>query len=227
MGEGDQEGGHQPGAPGGRGGQILHAGETIIDAVYSLLDYNRAGIPLIEIVTEPDIRSAEEAQVFLESLRNIVRYIEVSDCKMQEGSLRCDANISLRPKGSTVFGTKTEIKNLNSFRAVRRALEYEIKRQAGVLKDGLAVEAETRHWDEQKGITIAMRSKEHASYYRCFADPNLVPLIWPNGIGQMEGGSCRNCPAARRQRFIDGYGLPEYDAQVLTSRKRWRISSRR
>lgn len=200
-------------------GKSLHAGETIIDAVYSLLDYNRAGIPLIEIVTEPDIRSAEEAQAFLESLRNIVRYIEVSDCKMQEGSLRCDANISLRPKGSTVFGTKTEIKNLNSFRAVRRALEYEIKRQAGVLKDGLAVEAETRHWDEQKGITIAMRSKEHASYYRCFADPNLVPLdLAAEWIGQMEA-ELPELPGARRQRFIDGYGLPEYDAQVLTSSK--------
>ena len=131
-------------------GKSLHAGETIIDAAYSLLDYNRAGIPLIEIVTEPDIRSAEEAQVFLERLRNILRYIDISDCKMQEGSLRCDANISLRPKGSTEFGTKTEIKNLNSFRAVRRALEYEINRQAGLLRDGRPVEPETRHWDEQR-----------------------------------------------------------------------------
>jgi aspartyl-tRNA(Asn)/glutamyl-tRNA(Gln) amidotransferase subunit B len=200
-------------------GKSLHAGETIIDAAYSLLDYNRAGIPLIEIVTEPDIRSAEEAQVFLERLRNILRYIDISDCKMQEGSLRCDANISLRPKGSTEFGTKTEIKNLNSFRAVRRALEYEINRQAGLLRDGRPVEPETRHWDEQKGVTIAMRSKRQASYYRCFADPDLVPIdLSDEWIGQIEG-ELPELPGARRRRFIDEYGLPEYDAQVLTSSK--------
>jgi len=200
-------------------GKSLHAGETIIDAVYSLLDYNRAGIPLIEIVTQPDIRSAEEAQTFLESLRNILRYIEISDCKMQEGSLRCDANISLRPKGSTAFGTKTEIKNLNSFRAVRRALEYEIKRQAGLLRDGLPVEPETRHWDEQKGVTVAMRSKEQTSFYRLFADPDLVPIdLSAEWIQQMER-ELPELPGARRERFIDEYGLPEYDARVLTAAK--------
>ncbi|MGI6566339.1 MAG: Asp-tRNA(Asn)/Glu-tRNA(Gln) amidotransferase subunit GatB [Firmicutes bacterium] len=198
-------------------GKSIHAGEDIMSAAYSLLDYNRAGIGLIEIVTEPDIRSPEEARLFLEKLRLLLQYTEVSDCKMEEGSLRCDANISLRPRGSSAFGVKTEIKNLNSFRAVQRALEFEVERQKALLEAGEAVLPETRHWDEAQGMTFSMRSKEEAADYRYFPDPNLYPLkVDPSWVEAVRA-ELPELPDARRDRFMDEYGLSLYAAEVLTS----------
>ncbi|HOL13283.1 MAG TPA: Asp-tRNA(Asn)/Glu-tRNA(Gln) amidotransferase subunit GatB, partial [Bacillota bacterium] len=158
-------------------GKSIHSGTSISDSDFSLEDYNRSGIPLIEIVSEPDIRSPEEARIYMETLRSILRYIGVSDCKMEEGSLRCDANISLMPKGATVFGTRTEIKNMNSFRAVQKALEYEAERHAKLLDSGEKIVQETRTWDDNLGITLSMRSKEEAHDYRYFPEPDLVPVI--------------------------------------------------
>ena len=152
---------------------------------YSLVDYNRGGIPLIEIVTEPDIRSPEEARLFMEKLRTILLYTGVSDCKMQEGSLRCDANISLRPFGEAKLGERTEVKNLNSFRALQRALEYEVRRQSALLDAGEPVERDTRHWNEQQGVTISMRSKEDARGLP------VLPRSGP-GAGDAHGGADRN-----------------------------------
>lgn len=198
-------------------GKSMHAGDRLMDAEYSLIDYNRAGIPLIEIVTEPDIRSPEEARVFLESLKSILEYTQVSDCKMEQGSLRCDANISLRPKGSTEFGNKAEIKNLNSFRAVQRALEYEVRRQTELLERGESVAAETRHWDETKGITVTMRTKDEEDDYRYMPEPDIPPLeidaAWVDELRT----ELPELPRAKQQRFVEQYELPEYDAGVLTA----------
>lgn len=186
---------------------------------YSLTDYNRTGVPLIEIVSEPDIRSAEEAKAYLEKLKSIIQYTGVSDVKMEEGSLRCDANVSIMPAGSKEFGTRTEIKNMNSFKAVQRGIEYEVSRQADVLESGGKVVQETRRWDENKGVTYSMRSKEEAHDYRYFPDPDLVPVIvepaWVDDIRQ----SLPEMPDARRRRYVSGMGLPEYDAGVITASK--------
>ncbi len=194
-------------------GKLVHApsGE------YSLADYNRTGVPLIEIVSEPDIRSPEEARAYLEKLKSILQYTGVSDVKMEEGSLRCDANISIMPAGSTRFGARAEIKNLNSFKAVQRGLEYEVKRQAQLLDAGGKVVQETRRWDEDKGETYTMRSKEEAHDYRYFPDPDLVPVMvdetWVAAIRQ----SLPELPDARRHRYIYELGLPPYDAGVITA----------
>lgn len=201
-------------------GKLLH-GEGALDfADYSLVDLNRTGVPLIEIVSEPDIRSPEEARLYLEKLKSILQYIEVSDCKMQEGSLRCDGNISVRPVGQKEFGTKTELKNMNSFKALEKALEYEAKRQIELLEDGGKVVQETRRWDEARGVTVAMRSKEEAHDYRYFPDPDLVPMVidreWVEEIRQ----GLPELPEAKKERFISEYGLPEYDADILTSSRR-------
>lgn len=198
-------------------GKSVHAGESIMSAAYSLLDYNRSGIALIEIVTEPDLRSPEEARLFLEKLKTLLEYTEVSDCKMEEGSLRCDANISLRRKGEATFGVKSEIKNLNSFRAVQRALEFEVERQKELLEAGEAVLPETRHWDESQGMTFSMRSKEKAADYRYFPDPNLYPLKVHTGWIEAIEAELPELPDARRDRFIAEYDLPIYDADVLTA----------
>ena len=198
-------------------GKSLHAGDSIMSAAYSLLDYNRCGIALIEIVTEPDIRSPEEARLFLEKLKTLLEYTEVSDCKMEEGSLRCDANISLRPIGASSFGVKSEIKNLNSFRAVQRALEFEVERQKAVLAAGESVLPETRHWDEAQGMTFSMRSKEKAADYRYFPEPNLYPLEIEPGWVESIKAELPELPDARRDRFVAAYGLPIYDADVLTT----------
>jgi len=185
----------------------------------SLVDYNRAGVPLIEIVSAPDINSPEEARLYLTTLKSILEYTEVSDCKMQEGSLRCDANISVREKGSDKFGTKVEIKNMNSFKAVQRALEYEAKRQIKILMEGGKIEQETRRWDESKGITVSMRSKEEAHDYRYFPEPDVVPIVvndeWLHDIKL----GLPEMPDQKKRRFIEQYDLPEYDAGVLTSSK--------
>lgn len=195
-------------------GKLLH-GEGGAD--YSLVDLNRAGVPLLEIVSEPDIRTPEEAKAYLEKLKAILSYIEVSDCKMEEGSLRCDANISVRPAGTDVLNPKTEIKNMNSFRAVQRALDAEIRRQCAILAAGGMVERETRAWDEEKGTTVPMRTKEEASDYRYFPDPDLVPIVVsPERIERIRR-ELPELPDSRARRFMSEYGLSAYDAGVLTS----------
>jgi len=197
-------------------GKLVHQGATMASAKYSLVDFNRTGVPLMEIVSEPDIRSPEEARLYLEKLKAILQYTDVSDCKMEEGSLRCDANISVRPVGQKEFGTRTELKNMNSFRALQKALEYEVERQIEVLEDGGRVIQETRTWDEAKGITLSMRSKEEAHDYRYFPDPDLVPMVISREWVEEIRGTLPELPDARKQRYMTEYGLPEYDAEVVT-----------
>ncbi len=199
-------------------GKLVHQG-TITTTPYSLVDYNRAGVPLIEIVSEPDLRSPEEARRYIEKLKAIIQYTGVSDCKMEEGSLRCDANISIRPVGSDTFGTKTEIKNLNSFKALFKALSYEVERQADVLEEGGRIVQETRTWDEGKGVTLSMRSKEHAHDYRYLPEPDLVPLVIDKEWVEDIRNSLPELPDARRERYVKEYDLPDYDAAVLTNTK--------
>ncbi|RQD55681.1 Asp-tRNA(Asn)/Glu-tRNA(Gln) amidotransferase subunit GatB [Desulfonatronovibrio magnus] len=185
----------------------------------SYVDLNRTGVPLLEIVSEPDIRSPAEAVAYLKSLRGILLYLEICDGNMEEGSFRCDANISLRPTGREEFGTRAEIKNLNSFRHVQKALEYEIMRQAELLDDGEAIVQETRLYDVDKGMTRSMRGKEEAHDYRYFPDPDLTPLIIdPDWVEELKK-ALPELPGARMQRFITQYNLPEPDAAVLTSEK--------
>lgn len=197
-------------------GKLVHSG-TIANSDYALVDYNRTGVPLLEIVSEPDIRTPEEAKAYLEKMKAILQYIDVSDCKMEEGSLRCDANISLRPRGVEKLGTKAEIKNLNSFKAVQRGLEYEAARQEEVLTEGGRIVQETRSWDEARGITLSMRSKEQAHDYRYLPDPDLVPIVvdpaWVDEIHR----NLPELPDARKQRFMADYGLSSYDAEVITA----------
>ncbi len=196
-------------------GKLIHSEHRPV----SFVDFNRTGVPLIEIVSEPDMRTPEEAVEYFKGLRNILLYLEICDGNMEEGSLRCDANISLRPVGQAAFGTKTELKNMNSFRFVKQALEYEIKRQRALLAAGRETVQETRLWDAAQGQTVSMRGKEEAHDYRYFPDPDLVPvkidLSWLESIR----AGLPELPAALRQRFQDQYGLPEYDAEVLTSDK--------
>ncbi len=186
----------------------------------SMADYNRCGVPLIEIVTEPDLRSPEEARVFLETLKSILEYTEVSDCKMQEGSLRCDVNLSLRPEGQEEYGTRCEMKNINSFRAAVRSMEYEQKRQAEVLDDGGVIDQETRRWDDVKGISTVMRTKEDAQDYRYFPEPDLLPIIVSDEWIEEIRKTIPELPEQRRSRYVEEYGLPEYDAFILTSSKK-------
>ena len=185
----------------------------------SLVDYNRSGVPLLEIVSEPDIRSPAEAGAYLRKLRAILQYLEVCDGNMEEGSFRCDANVSLRPAGTTGLGTKAEVKNMNSFRAVERALEFEIARQADVLQRGERVAQETRLWDADREVTRSMRSKESAHDYRYFPEPDHLPLVVPDAWVAELRATLPELPDARRERFVRTYGLPEYDAEVLTARK--------
>ncbi|MEJ2033680.1 MAG: Asp-tRNA(Asn)/Glu-tRNA(Gln) amidotransferase subunit GatB [Deltaproteobacteria bacterium] len=183
----------------------------------SYVDLNRTGTPLMEIVSEPDIRSPEEAAAYLKKLHAIIRYLDISEANMQEGNFRCDANISLRPVGQKDFGTRTELKNMNSFRNVQRALEYEVRRQRDILLDGGEVVQETLLWDPAQGVTVSMRSKEEAHDYRYFPDPDLVPVeIDEAWIERMRAG-LPELPDERRARFVAEYGLPEMDAEVLTS----------
>ncbi|MCC5465143.1 Asp-tRNA(Asn)/Glu-tRNA(Gln) amidotransferase subunit GatB [Pelosinus baikalensis] len=200
-------------------GKLVHSGATISSSDSALVDYNRTGVPLLEIVSEPDIRSAEEARAYLEKVKAILEYLDVSDCKMEEGSLRCDANISLRPHGQAALGTKAEIKNLNSFRSVQRGIEYEVIRQEEILDDGGRVIQETRTWDENKGITASMRSKEQAHDYRYLPEPDLVPIVVdPARVAEIRA-NLPELPDARRQRLMNDYGLSEYDAGIITSSK--------
>jgi aspartyl-tRNA(Asn)/glutamyl-tRNA(Gln) amidotransferase subunit B len=197
-------------------GKLVHGGATIATSRYSLVDYNRTGVPLIEIVSEPDMRSAEEARAYMEKLKAILEYTGVSDVRMEQGSLRCDANISLRPMGAKEFGTKTEIKNLNSFRALQKAIEYEIERQRDILEEGGKIIQETRSWDEGKGVTVSLRSKEEAHDYRYFPDPDLVPVVIDPQWVQEIRDSLPELPDAKRERLVQEMGLSEYDAGIIT-----------
>jgi aspartyl-tRNA(Asn)/glutamyl-tRNA(Gln) amidotransferase subunit B len=197
------------------------AGKNIHDAHSdaSLVDLNRAGVPLLEIVSEPDMHAPEEAGAYLRGLRAILQYIEVCDGNMEEGSLRCDANISLRPRESVELGTKVEVKNMNSFRAVEKALQYEIKRQSETLGSGGRVVQETRLWDADREVTRSMRSKEFAHDYRYFPDPDLLPLVVePEWIDTVKA-ALPALPSERQERLVRNYGLPAYDAEILTTRK--------
>ena len=182
----------------------------------SYVDFNRAGVPLIEIVSEPDMRSPEEAGAYLRGLRAILVYLEICDGNMEEGSFRCDANVSLRPQGTEPFGTRAELKNMNSFRNVQRALEYEIKRQQYVLEGGGQVVQETRLWDDTAGVTHSMRSKEEAHDYRYFPDPDLVPIVISNEWIEDVRRTLPELPLPKQDRFVAQYGIPVYDASVLT-----------
>ena len=181
------------------------------------VDFNRSGVPLLEIVTEPDIRSAAEAYAYLTTLKQILQYLEVSDCNMEEGSLRAEANISIRPKGEEAFGKKTEVKNVASFHGVMKAIEYEIARQIRLIGEGGEVIQETRGWDAERGITFSQRQKESAHDYRYFPEPDLVPIVvdeaWENRIAE----SLPELPLPRKRRFEEQYGLSDYDAGVLTA----------
>lgn len=197
-------------------GKLLHEG--IKDG--TLVDYNRAGVPLLEIVSEPDIRSAEEAYEYLNALKAILQYLEVSECNMEKGELRCDANVSVRKTGETKFGTKTEIKNLNSFKAVQKAIEYEIERQTEAIEAGRKIVQETRLWNDAKGRTFTMRSKEEAHDYRYFPEPDLVPFTIVRAKAEEIRKTLPELPADRIKRFMSSYGLPEYDSVVLVQEKK-------
>ncbi|TVX86729.1 Asp-tRNA(Asn)/Glu-tRNA(Gln) amidotransferase subunit GatB [Paenibacillus agilis] len=186
----------------------------------SLVDFNRVGTPLVEIVSNPDIRSAQEAEAYMQKLRAIMQYCDVSDVKMEEGSLRCDVNISLRPVGQEEYGTKTELKNMNSFRGVVRGTEYEVERQTDILEDGGTIVQETRRWDESQGRTLSMRSKEEAHDYRYFPDPDLVTLYIDEEWKERVRATIPELPDARKARYASEFGLSNYDADVLTSSKK-------
>jgi aspartyl-tRNA(Asn)/glutamyl-tRNA(Gln) amidotransferase subunit B len=196
-------------------GKLVHEG-TLETAQSSLVDFNRAGVPLMETVSKPEIRSPEEAAAYLRAFRAVLVYLGVCDGNMEEGSLRCDANISLKPAGAAELGTKVEIKNMNSFRNVQRALEFEVKRQAEALDRGERIVQETRLWDAEHGYTRSMRSKEFAHDYRYFPEPDLVPLKLDTAWIAEIRAALPELPRARRQRFVTAYGLPAYDAALLT-----------
>jgi len=199
-------------------GKLLHAG-AIEEAQSSLVDFNRAGVPLMEIVSEPDLRSADEARQYVVELRAILQYLGINNGDMESGQLRCDANVSLRPVGRAEFGTKVEIKNMNSFRAIHRAIEYEITRQTEVLDSGGRLVQETRGWNDARGLTVSQRTKEFAEDYRYFPEPDLPPLeVSRAWVDEIRAG-LPELPAARRLRFTTSYGLTAYDASLLTSSK--------
>ena len=202
-------------------GKSIHVGGggRIADSDYSLEDFNRAGTPLVEIVSEPDIRSAEEARVFATELRTLLETLEVSDVRMEEGSLRVDANVSVRPIGGEEYGAKVEVKNMNSIRSVGRALEYEEERQRRALEAGKTLLQETRHFDEKAGTTSSLRTKEFAFDYRYFPEPDLVPFVPSEKWVERIRASLPELPAARRERFVTDYGLGDYDIEVLSSSK--------
>ncbi len=185
----------------------------------SLVDLNRAGVPLIEIVSEPDLRSSEEVEEYLKRLKSILEYIEVSDCKMQEGSFRADVNVSVRKKGDSKLGTRTEMKNMNSFRSITRAIEYEVDRQIDVIEDGGEVEQETLRWDDVSGKTFPMRDKEDAQDYRYFPDPDLVAIKLSEEYIENIKKSLPELPESRKERYLKEYGLSEKDANIITESK--------
>jgi len=199
-------------------GKLVHSGETISTSNESSVDYNRAGVPLLEIVSEPDMRSIPEVLAYLEKLVQILEYTEVSDCRLEQGSVRFDVNVSLRPLGAKTLGTRTETKNLNSYNSVRRCMEYEVARQARELNAGENVVQETRTWDEGQGITLTLRSKEEAHDYRYFPEPDLPPLVIDRDWVERIRKTLPELPAARRAR-LQALGLSAYDAAVITQAK--------
>ncbi|MBD2594539.1 Asp-tRNA(Asn)/Glu-tRNA(Gln) amidotransferase subunit GatB [Nostoc spongiaeforme FACHB-130] len=201
-------------------GKLVHAGsDRLSGSSYSLVDYNRAGVPLVEIVSEPDIRSGQEAAEYAQELRRIMRYLGVSDGNMQEGSLRCDVNISVRPVGQKEFGTKVEIKNMNSFNAIQRAIEYEIERQIAAVEAGERIIQETRLWEEGTQRTISMRTKEGSSDYRYFPEPDLAPIEVSDNQLENWRSELPELPAQKRHRYETELGLSAYDARVLTEER--------
>ncbi len=198
-------------------GKLVHAGsDRLSGSTYSLVDYNRAGVPLVEIVSEPDLRSGQEAAEYAQELRRIMRYIGVSDGNMQEGSLRCDVNISVRPVGQKEFGTKVEIKNMNSFNAIQKAIDYEIERQINAIETGEPIFQETRLWEENRQQTFSMRSKEGSSDYRYFPEPDLPPIEVSQEQLEQWHSELPELPAQKRQRYEQELGLSAYDSRVLT-----------
>ncbi len=195
------------------------AGKSIHQGDYTLINYNRSGIPLLEIVSEPDIRTPQEAAEYARTMRQILRYLDVCDGNLEEGSLRCDCNVSVRPVGTEKFGTKVEIKNINSFRFVEKAIEFEIDRQVEAIENGEKIAQETRLWDPDKNRTFSMRTKENAQDYRYFPDPDLLPVILTDAIIEKFRKELPELPGAMAQRFQSEHGLPEYDALVLTAEK--------
>ena len=197
-------------------GKLVH--DSFTDETY--VDFNRSGVPLIEIVSEPDMRSADEVIAYLEKLRETIQYLGASDCKLNEGSMRADVNLSIREKGSEEFGTRTESKNLNSFRAIRNCIENEIARQIDLIESGDKVVQETRRWDDNKGYSYPMRSKEDAQDYRYFPDPDLVPIVvsdeWIDEIKKAEP----EFRAAKKERYKEEYNIPDYDIEQITAEKR-------
>ena len=200
-------------------GKLVHSGASIATSDSSFVDYNRTGVPLLEIVGEPELRSGAEARAYLEKLRSIVQYLGISDCRLEEGSMRCDANISVRPVGSDKLGVKTEIKNINSFSGVQKGIEYEAVRQAQILEDGGTIQQATRGWDEAKGITVLQRVKEGDADYRYFPEPDLIPVVISDEYIEEVRKELPEMPDARRKRFQADLGLSEYDANLLTADK--------
>ncbi len=196
-------------------GKLIHdpyTGDTLVDM-------NRCAVPLIEIVSEPDMRSAEEAVMYMQTLKSILEYLEVSDCKMQEGSLRCDVNLSVRPKGQTKFGTRTETKNLNSFKSIERSIKFEIDRQINEIENGGVIYQETRRWDDDKGYGYAMRSKEDANDYRYFPEPDLAPIVLSDEYIENIKNNLPELPHIKKERYMSEFNLPEYDSEQITSSK--------
>jgi aspartyl-tRNA(Asn)/glutamyl-tRNA(Gln) amidotransferase subunit B len=194
-------------------GKCIHHGRR------SGVDCNRAGVPLMEIVTEPDMESADEAFAFLLALKQMLLYLGVSDCNLEEGNLRCDVNSSVRPEGQAELGTKVEIKNLNTFKGVHQALLYELERQTEAVRTGERIVQETRRWDAESGATCPMRSKEQAHDYRYFPEPDLMPVVLPAATIDAWRAALPELPRQKRRRFVEQYGLPEYDAGVLAAQK--------
>ncbi len=197
--------------------KLQHVTDPATAEGYSTVDVNRSGVPLMEIVSEPDLRSPEEARQYLMKLRGILQYLGVSTGNMEEGSFRCDANVSIRPRGSDTLMTRAEVKNMNSFRAVYRALQYEVDRQTKIVEEGGRVEQETRGWVEDRGVTVSQRSKEHAHDYRYFPEPDLPPLVIDPAWVEQVAERLPELPDAKKARFMDQFGLLEYDASVLTT----------
>ena len=192
-------------------------GGRIHEASYSLVDYNRAGVPLMEIVSRPDIRSAEQARAYVSELRGVLQAVDVSDVKLEEGSMRVDANVSVRPRGTTELGVKVEVKNMNSLRSLGRAIDYEIERQVAALAAGERIVQETRHWDEADSCTHSMRTKEGSSDYRYFPEPDLVPIAPNEAMRARVRASMPELPATRRARLVDNWGISESDARILVA----------
>ncbi len=201
----------------------IHLEEDVAKSIhvgsYSVIDFNRAGVPLMEIVSEPDMTSPDEAHAYLTELKQMMHYADISDCDMEKGQMRCDVNVSVRAVDNPGFGTKVEIKNLNSFRAVHRALSYEIERQKELLEESAAVEQETRRWNDEEGVTTLMRTKEEAHDYRYFPEPDLMPLQISADMREEIRRNLPESPASRRERFVQEYAITAYDAQVLTGEK--------